>query len=178
MILTSAPSGYTYKPVVMYPANLHAGVMGLPLNVSNLAFNLTITAAAAAAGPSTGAVAVTVHSHILEGYVYSNTPLTGGAQLQPIADNITSTTSGTAELSLQKNSIGSSTLTLVVPDFSMNFISVTAGVVGAGKSGSWRSSGTVAVDGVAVGPSLLTAVTALVPQDDTLMRSLTVEECV
>jgi ABC-type multidrug transport system ATPase subunit len=51
-------------------------------------------------------------------------------------------------------------------------------VTGAGKRSIWRSSGDVAVDGVAVGPSLLTAVTALVPQDDTLMRSLTVEECV
>jgi hypothetical protein len=29
-----------------------------------------------------------------------------------------------------------------------------------------------------VTPSLLTAVTALVPQDDSLMRSLTVEECI
>jgi len=103
--------------------------MGLPLNISNLAFNLTITAAAAAAAPAAGrplagATPVTVHSHILEGYVYSNTPRTGGAQLQPLADNITSTTSGIAELFLQKNDVGSSILTLSVPDFSMHFLSL------------------------------------------------------
>jgi hypothetical protein len=139
MSLMSAPSGYIYKSVVLYPPVLPAGVMGLPLNISNLAFNLTITAAAPApaARSSTGAIPVTVSSHILEGYVYSNSPLTGGAQLQPIADNIISTTKGTAELSLQKNDIGSSILTLTVPDFSMNFLSETAGIV-SGKA--WNGS--------------------------------------
>lgn len=53
------------------------------------------------------------------------------------------------------------------------------GSLGAGGNGStWRSSGLVCLDGVVAPPSLLSAVTALVPQDDTLMRSLTVEECI
>eukprot|EP00879_Flechtneria_rotunda_P000702 GHRR01000820.1.p1 GENE.GHRR01000820.1~~GHRR01000820.1.p1 ORF type:complete len:943 (+),score=354.31 GHRR01000820.1:2184-5012(+) len=47
-----------------------------------------------------------------------------------------------------------------------------------GRGADWRSSGVVCLDGVVAPPALLTAVTALVPQDDTLMRSLTVEECI
>jgi hypothetical protein len=52
------------------------------------------------------------------------------------------------------------------------------GLGGHARGGEWRSGGVVCLDGVAAPPSLLTSVTALVPQDDTLMRSLTVEECI
>jgi ABC-type multidrug transport system fused ATPase/permease subunit len=52
------------------------------------------------------------------------------------------------------------------------------GLGGHSRGGEWRSGGVVCLDGVVVPPSLLTAVTALVPQDDSLMRSLTVEECI
>ena len=52
------------------------------------------------------------------------------------------------------------------------------GLGGHSRGGEWRSGGVVCLDGVVVTPSLLTAVTALVPQDDSLMRSLTVEECI
>jgi ABC-type multidrug transport system fused ATPase/permease subunit len=41
----------------------------------------------------------------------------------------------------------------------------------------YRSSGRVRVDGVPVSAKKLVALTALVPQDDLLLRSLTVEEC-
>lgn len=41
----------------------------------------------------------------------------------------------------------------------------------------WRLGGTVKLNGIPAGPSLLARVTALVPQDDLLLRSLTVEEC-
>jgi ABC-type multidrug transport system ATPase subunit len=36
----------------------------------------------------------------------------------------------------------------------------------------------VTLDGVVAHASLLSALTAFVPQDDTLMRSLTVEDCI
>lgn len=49
---------------------------------------------------------------------------------------------------------------------------------GAGRGSNWRSGGVVCLDGVIAPPSLLSAVTALVPQDDSLIRSLTVEECI
>jgi hypothetical protein len=52
------------------------------------------------------------------------------------------------------------------------------GLGGHSRGGEWRSGGVVCLDGVVVPPSLLTAVTALVPQDDVMMRSLTVEECI
>jgi ABC-type multidrug transport system ATPase subunit len=53
------------------------------------------------------------------------------------------------------------------------------GSLGAGgRSSSWRSGGLVTLDGVVAPASLLSALTAFVPQDDTLMRSLTVEECI
>jgi len=41
----------------------------------------------------------------------------------------------------------------------------------------WRVSGAVRIDGVAMHADVLARVTALVPQDDLLLRSLTVEEC-
>jgi ABC-type multidrug transport system fused ATPase/permease subunit len=53
------------------------------------------------------------------------------------------------------------------------------GSLGAGgRSSRWRSSGLVTLDGVVAPASLLSALTAFVPQDDSLMRSLTVEECI
>lgn len=41
----------------------------------------------------------------------------------------------------------------------------------------WRARGRVCLDGAPAGARALAAATALVPQDDLLMRSLTVEEC-
>lgn len=92
LVITSAPNPYIYQPLVVYPDTLLAGVMGVPLNFSNLAMNLTLgpssDASAAAAAPrkaaggsAAGPVAMELAATIMDGYSFSNTSFTGGAKL-------------------------------------------------------------------------------------------------
>ncbi|WIA23677.1 hypothetical protein OEZ85_000376 [Tetradesmus obliquus] len=93
--ITSAPSPYHYKPLEVSP-DLQLAVMGLPLNMSSLSLNVTLTSKP---GSAAAALPLTVAATIADGYVFSDTVMTGGPQLQQMAPERSSTTA-TASLAV------------------------------------------------------------------------------
>jgi ABC-type multidrug transport system ATPase subunit len=90
--LASGPSAYAFEPLRLSPPSLYLSVFGVPLNITGLEYNLTLSGAPipAAAGaassrsppPPPGTLAVSATQ--LGAYVFSNTTLTGGAKLDPM----------------------------------------------------------------------------------------------
>ncbi|WIA44169.1 hypothetical protein OEZ86_010500 [Tetradesmus obliquus] len=93
--ITSAPSPYHFKPLEVSP-DLQLAVMGLPLNMSSLSLNVTLTSKP---GSAAAALPLTVAATIADGYVFSDTVMTGGPQLQQMAPERSSTTA-TASLAV------------------------------------------------------------------------------
>lgn len=159
LTLTSGASGYHYAPLALSPPTLPLAVMGVPLNMSAMQFNVTMRSSASsggAAAPRAGPggsvpLALDVNATVAQGYVYSNTPLTGGPQLQPMGQsNSLSTASGSinvtgAAAGSGKAGSGPSLLTLSLQDLNLTFVGKTYGVAG-GKP--WSGSLTFSLAGV------------------------------
>lgn len=149
MQLTAAPSGFVYKPISMYPQLLASEVMGVPLNISGLELNMTLSSKGPAPATQDTPLRMGINANITHGFVYSNSPLTGGAQLQALTANSSISTSR-ALLNLTKpagkQAQGSAQqLNLVLPEFRLAFVSKTSGVVG-GKP--WSGSLTFSLTGM------------------------------
>jgi len=144
MQLTTAPTGYYYKPLSVFPPTLPLEVMGVPLNISAMQLNMTLSSKGPAPATQDTPFRMSVNASITNGYVYSNSPLTGGAQLQKLAaDN--SLSSSKALLNTTAAKAGSAqNLNLVLPEFKLTFSSKTSGVVG-GKP--WSGSLTFSLTG-------------------------------
>jgi hypothetical protein len=128
--ITSAPSPYHYKPLEVSP-DLQLAVMGLPLNMSSLSLNVTLTSNP---GATAAALPLTVAAMIADGHVFSDTVMTGGPQLQQMA-NERSTSSATASLSVttppgQAGAKSTAYLNVTIPDFNVKFVTKTTGSVG------------------------------------------------
>uniref|UniRef100_A0A383V3X3 ABC transporter domain-containing protein n=1 Tax=Tetradesmus obliquus TaxID=3088 RepID=A0A383V3X3_TETOB len=131
--ITSAPSPYHYTPLEVSP-DLQLAVMGLPLNMSSLSLNVTLTSKP---GSAAAALPLTVAATIADGYVFSDTVMTGGPQLQQMAPERSSTTA-TASLAVTTSPTGqpgakqasTSSLNITIPDFKVQFVGKTAGSVG------------------------------------------------
>eukprot|EP00878_Enallax_costatus_P017086 GHUV01017939.1.p1 GENE.GHUV01017939.1~~GHUV01017939.1.p1 ORF type:complete len:398 (+),score=66.01 GHUV01017939.1:141-1334(+) len=147
-IITSAPSPFYYKPLTFYPESIQLEVMGVPLNVSSLALNLSISGSAAsgAANP----VKLGVNATITDGYVFSDTVLTGGPQLQQLTGIPPSASSSNANFGIVKQG-SSSYLSITLPNFNISFVGKTSGVMG-GKpwsgSLSFSFSGPLKMSGI------------------------------
>lgn len=146
--ITSAPSPYHYKPLHLFPESLQLEVMGVPLNVSSLALNLSLSGspASGAANP----VKLGVNATITEGYVFSDTVLTGGPQLQQLTGVPPSISSSNAALAISKQG-SSNILSITLPNFNISFLGKTSGMMG-GKpwsgSLSFSFSGPLEMSGI------------------------------
>lgn len=134
--LTTAPSGYYYKPLSVFPPTLPLEVMGVPLNISALQLNMTLNSKGPAPDTEATPFRMSVNATVTQGYVYSNTPLTGGPQLQPMAA-VNSLSSSKALLNTTapnkagaKSSSSARMLNLVLPEFKLTFSSKSGGNVG------------------------------------------------
>lgn len=134
VIITSAPSPFFYKPLTLYPESLQLEVMGVPLNVSSLALNLTISGSAASG--SANPVKLGVNAAITDGYVFSDTVLTGGPQLQHLSGIPPSASSSNANFAITKQGT-SNHLSITLPNFNISFVGKTSGVM-SGKP--WSGS--------------------------------------
>lgn len=153
MQLTAAPSGFVSKPISMFPALLPTEVMGVPLNVSGLELNLTLTSRGPAPASQDSPFRMGINANITHGYVYSNSPLTGGASLQPLAANNSISTSrallnltrpaGAAAAAARASS--AQQLNLVLPEFKLTFNSQSSGVGAGGRP--WTGSLTFSLTG-------------------------------
>jgi hypothetical protein len=149
--ITSAPSPYHYKPLEVSP-DLQLAVMGLPLNMSSLSLNVTLTSKP---GATAATVPLTVAAVIADGHVFSDTVMTGGPQLQQMA-NERSSSAATASLSVttppaQPGAKPTSYLNVTIPDFNVTFVSKTTGSVGGrpwNGSLTFTLAGTVQLSGV------------------------------
>lgn len=152
MQLTSAPSAFHYKPVSLFPPTLATEVMGVPLNISNLELNITLSSKGPAPAAQDSPFRMGVNATVTHGFIYSNSPLTGGAQLQALAAvnsisaskallNLTQPKGGPAQGSAQQ-------LNLVLPEFKLTFVSKTSGMAG---SRPWSGQLTFSLTGVWVG---------------------------
>jgi hypothetical protein len=140
--ITSAPSPYHYKPLEVSP-DLQLAVMGLPLNMSSLSLNVTLTSKP---GATAAALPLTVAAVIADGYVFSDTVMTGGPQLQQMAPE-RSSSAATASLSVTPPPPGQQQgafLNITIPDFNVTFVGKTAGNVGGRP---WNGSLTFSLAG-------------------------------
>lgn len=153
MQLTAAPSGFVSKPISMFPALLPTEFMGVPLNISGLELNMTLTSRAGPARPvlQDSPFRMGINANITHGYVYSNSPLTGGASLQPLAANNSISTSR-ALLNLTRpagaaarGASSAQQLNLVLPEFKLTFNSQSSGVGVGGRP--WTGSLTFSLTG-------------------------------
>jgi hypothetical protein len=157
-VLTSAPSGYHYKPLAVSPPLLPLSVLGVPLNMSALELNMTLRSSSAgnskAAAGNGEPLSFGVNASVLHGHIYSNTPLTGGPQLQPLGPAVSVSTTP-ARLNLTAPGGGSPAgsagsaqqLIIVLPEFKVTFEGKTYGVAG-GKP--WSGSLTFSLSGACV----------------------------
>lgn len=122
--VSSAPSRFYYQPLQVFPEMLYANVLRVPLNISRLALNLTLSVAGGAAAGA--AFPVAVQAAVTDGYVFSNTSITGGPQLNKL--NVTGTFSSEEQAAFEevKGKDGRRWLHLVVPEFSVNFSSFSS----------------------------------------------------
>ncbi|KAF8061171.1 ABCG2 [Scenedesmus sp. PABB004] len=139
-VITSAPSPYVFRPLRVSPDALRLVVMGLPLNMTGLAVNLTL-----AGRPTAGGGGFAVSGGVAEGHVFSDTPLTGGPQLQAMAATPAAPTASPAAVSVKRGA-----LNITLPRLNLTFVSETSGSVG-GKP--WTGSLTFSL----AGPLTLTA---------------------
>lgn len=157
MQLTAAPSGFYYKPLSLFPPLLSTTVVGVPLNISNLELNMTLSSKGPAPATQDSPFRMNVNATVTHGYVYSNSPLTGGEQLQALAD-VTSFSTGKALLNLTQPSGAAAAaaaakgqlqqLNLLLPEFKLEFVSKTSGVVGGRP---WSGTFTFSLTGAVVG---------------------------
>jgi hypothetical protein len=160
MQLTSAPSGFYYKPLLLFPSLIPATVVGVPLNLSHLGLNLTLTSKGPALATQDSPFRMNVIASVMHGYVYSNSPLTGGEQLQALTtDNSVSTSKALINITQPTGTAGAAgaqaaggiagrgpqQLNLMLPEFRVEFVSRTSGVVG-GKT--WSGTFTFSFTGV------------------------------
>jgi hypothetical protein len=158
MQLTAAPSGFVSKPISMFPALLPTEVMGVPLNISGLELNLTLSSRGPAPAAQDSPFRMGVSANVTHGYVYSNSPLTGGAALQPLAANTNASISTSrALLNLTRPAAGAGKkagtaaggsaqqLNLVLPEFKLTFNSQSSGVGAGGRP--WTGSLTFSLTG-------------------------------
>jgi hypothetical protein len=143
--ITSAPSPYHYKPLEVSP-DLQLAVMGLPLNISSLSLNVTLTSKP---GATAAALPLTVAATIADGYVFSDTVMTGGPQLQQMASErsnsaATASLSVTTQPSQQQGAKSTPYLNITIPDFNVTFVGKTAGSVGGRP---WNGSLTFSLAG-------------------------------
>lgn len=162
MQLTAAPSGFYYKPLSLFPPLLSTTVVGVPLNISNLELNMTLSSKGPAPATQDSPFRMNVNATVTHGYVYSNSPLTGGEQLQALAD-VTSFSTGKALLNLTQPSGAAAAaaakgqlqqLNLLLPEFKLEFVSKTSGVVGGRP---WSGTFTFSLTGAVVGMKVHTA---------------------
>lgn len=127
--VASAPSAFFYQPLEVFPRMIYANVFRVPLNISDLAVNLTL------GPPPPGAPGnVSVSAQVTQGFVFSNTSITGGPQLTPF--NITRQYAGAAAVEFaEKTDGGQRWLYLTLPDFEMDF--------GSATSSAFRGSGSM-----------------------------------
>lgn len=125
--ITSAPSPFHYKPLHLFPESLQLEVMGVPLNLSSLALNVTLSgnAASGAANP----VKLGVNATITDGYAFSDTILTGGPQLQRFVGVPPSVSSSNANLAIIKQG-STNSLSITLSNFNVSFVGKTSGVMG------------------------------------------------
>jgi ABC-type multidrug transport system ATPase subunit len=154
--LASGPSPYAFEPLRLTPSQLYLSVFGVPLNISGLEYNLTLTgggkggAGAGGAGDEAGILAVSATQ--LAAYVFSNTSLTGGAKLDPMGgEKFTGFTrpvkvelveddGAAAAAKKNKNKTVAATsasslpsIVLTIPGFNLTFASNTSGSSVAGE---------------------------------------------
>lgn len=154
--IAAAPSGFVYKPISMFPTLLATEVMSVPLNISALQLNMTLSSRGPAPATPDSPFRMAVNANVTHGFVFSNSPLTGGAQLQALSANNSISTSR-ALLNLTRPAgqrqgaapaQGSAQqLNIVLPEFKLTFNSKTSGMVG---SRPWSGSLTFSLTGQSV----------------------------
>jgi hypothetical protein len=158
MQLTAAPSGFYYKPLSLFPPLLSTTVVGVPLNISNLELNMTLSSKGPAPATQDSPFRMNVNATVTHGYVYSNSPMTGGEQLQELA-SVASVSTSKALLNLTQPAGAAAAskadakgqpqqLNLLLPEFKLEFVSETSGVVGGRP---WSGTFTFSLTGAAIG---------------------------
>jgi hypothetical protein len=151
--ITAAPSGFVYKPIAMFPPLLATEVMSVPLNISALQLNMTLSSRGPAPAATDSPFRMAVNANVTHGFVFSDSPMTGGAQLQALsANNSISTSRALLNLTRpagQRQAAGpaqgsAQQLNIVLPEFSLTFNSKTSGMVG---SRPWSGSLTFSLAG-------------------------------
>jgi hypothetical protein len=121
--LASSPSPYYLKPLELYPRTLLLNVFGVPLNITDLAFNLTLQGQPGA--PLGSSANFKTIANIHSGYVFSNTSQTGGPNLQAMERaNYTGTMPATFNVSAARDD---PMLTVTLPEFLLTFVGQTKG---------------------------------------------------
>jgi hypothetical protein len=151
--ITAAPSGFVYKPISMFPPLLATEVMSVPLNISALQLNMTLSSRGPAPAAKGSPFRMAVNANVTHGFVFSDSPMTGGAQLQALsANNSISTSRALLNLTrpaAQRQGAGpahgsAQQLNIVLPEFKLTFNSKTSGMVG---SRPWSGSLTFSLAG-------------------------------
>jgi hypothetical protein len=148
--LTTAPSGYFYKPLTLFPPVLATAVLGsVPLNISALELNMTLSSSSPAPATQATPFSMDVNATVTHGYVYSNAPTTGGPSLQALsAVNSLSTSTAllnvTQPAGLAAAALPAQQLNLVLQDFKVTFVSETSGTM---DGRPWTGSLTFSLSG-------------------------------
>jgi hypothetical protein len=125
--LTSAPSPYDFSPLELIPEMLYANIFKVPLNISRFALNVTLgPAGPAPGGAPPGAVSLPVAAAVADGYVFSNSSVTGGAQLNPFV-GVPPYAGATEGVFSEVDADGGRWVVLTLPNFTVNFNSKTSG---------------------------------------------------
>lgn len=144
--------GFLLQASAAVPPLIPTTVVGVPLNLSHLALNMTLTSKGPEPASEDVPFRMNVKASTMHGYVYSNSPLTGGEQLQALTTNDSASTSKALfNLTRHEGAAGSPAgqqpqqLNLMLPEFQMNFVSRTSGVVGGRP---WSGILTFSITGV------------------------------
>lgn len=133
------------------PDSMQLQVTGLPLNITDLQINMTLSGSGPA--DAAGALPLSVDADVLGGRVFSDTPLTGGPQLQALPRQSSRSTASALLLLSRAGSSSSSAaaaapapaqLTLQLQRLNLTFVSRTSGSV-AGRP--WTGSLTFSLSG-------------------------------
>jgi ABC-type multidrug transport system ATPase subunit len=152
--LASGPSAYAFEPLRLSPPSLYLSVFGVPLNISGLEYNLTLSGAEALSSPPPPRPpadnALSVSATQLGAYVFSNTTLTGGAKLDPMGGEKTAALTRAVKVEVMEGEEGGdataaaattgssssaspSVVVLTIPGFNLTFASNTSGSSVAGE---------------------------------------------
>jgi hypothetical protein len=127
LTITSAPGPYEFSPLQLVPEVLYANIFKVPLNITRFAVNVTLgPSGAPPTGAPAGAAGLPVAAAVADGYVFSNSSVTGGPQLNPFVG--VPPYSGAAEGRFtEADADGGRWVLLTLPNLTFSFNSKTSG---------------------------------------------------